>query len=525
MGVTQEKPQFNIWLDPWLTAETLSGEQKTVSLEHLLLKASAYRALYDPSPLVVVGIHRLLVAILQDIFNPQDEVDLLDLWEMDAFPTEEILQFGEQYGRRFNLFSTNVPFLQSADIPLVPEKKGKVKSVGYLFPEQTAGTAVTHYNHTYEVEQNLCSGCCAKGVLIIPSFASSGGAGIRPSVNGVPPIYILPGGETYYHSLVASLTTPYYQPDVADREGDSPWWRHESVVGKSAEVLKVGYLHSLTFPARRMRLYPERMVTLCSRCGGKTDWGVREMVFEMGESRPKDAAFWRDPFAAYRVKEGKPPIPIRPVEGKAVWREFGSLFLSQRGGIRSSVVDQLEAIREDLPYGKAAYPFQTVGLRTDMKAKIFEWQMGGFLIPPNVLSDSDSAVKINSALDFASKSGFLLRKTYQDNFDGFSKEYPDATPIKGTNALKRQMVQAYWQRLGDVFHLWIMKFIPQADVSLLFDEWVKLVVDIGIDVFRESTRQLNTGTSTALICEAAINHCQRALFGARKKMYEKEEKI
>jgi len=51
------------------------------------------------------------------------------------------------------------------------------------------------------------------------------------------------------------------------------------------------------------------------------------MIFDMGESRPKDAAPWFDPFAAYKKSDPKPPIPIRPIEGKATWREYGSLFL------------------------------------------------------------------------------------------------------------------------------------------------------------------------------------------------------
>lgn len=200
--------------------------------------------------------------------------------------------------------------------------------MGYLLPEQTAGTAVTHYNHTYDAEQILCAACCAKGLLTIPAFASSGGAGIKPSINGVPPIYIIPGGETYYRSLISSLVTPNFQPEIADRNNDTPWWRREPIVGKKAELLRVGYLHSLTFPARRVRLHPEPMNGPCSRCGDTAAWGAAEMVYEMGESRSSDA-FWRDPFAAYRLKEEKQPLPIRPVQGRAAWREFSGLFLPQ----------------------------------------------------------------------------------------------------------------------------------------------------------------------------------------------------
>ncbi len=332
MDLIHDPPRFNLWTEPWLTVETRMGELETVSIEQLLLRAAAYRTLFDPSPLVVVSIHRLLVAILQDIFQPEYEEDLLELWEIDTFPSDKIDQFGKKYVHRFDLFSEETPFLQSADIPLHPEKKGKGKAIGYLLQEQTAGTAVTHYNHTYDAQQHLCAACCAKGMLTIPAFASSGGAGIKPSINGVPPIYIIPGGETLYHSLIASLVTPSYQPEIADRKNDTPWWRHDSNVGKKEELLKVGYLHSLTFPARRVRLHPEKMMQPCSRCGEKTAWGASEMAFEMGESRPKESPFWQDPFAAYRKVKEKAPIPIRPIAGKAIWREFGGLFSPKTKG-------------------------------------------------------------------------------------------------------------------------------------------------------------------------------------------------
>lgn len=55
------------------------------------------------------------------------------------------------------------------------------------------------------------------------------------------------------------------------------------------------------------------------------------MIFMMGEYRPKSTAYWFDPFAAYRLplstdKSTALPVPIRPVAGKLLWREFAPLF-------------------------------------------------------------------------------------------------------------------------------------------------------------------------------------------------------
>ncbi len=526
-----ENSTFNLWFEPWITVETTAGAIDTMGIEALLFNAGRFRALYDPSPLVMVAIHRLLVAILQDALRPERTRDLLALWESDAFPLEPLHAFGRQFAHRFDLFSADTPFLQSADIPREPAKKGQGKSVGYLLEELTAGTGVTHYNHLYQRELLLCAACCAKGLLSVPAFASSGGAGIKPSINGVPPIYVIPSGETLYRSLVASLTTPNFQPEVADRKGDTPWWRREPIVGKKQEVARVGYLHSLTFPARRMRLHPEPMNAPCSRCGQTMAWGAAEMVYEMGESRPDDAAFWRDPFAAYRLPREEtsgPPVPVRPVEGRAVWREFTALFLPQTEGgqnyQRPHIIDQIEQIRNSLSDSPVTLiPFQTVGLRTDMKMKIFEWESDGFLVTPRVLEDADAAVKITAGLEFAWKCEGILKNMYGRYFSGLAPTFTDATPVKGSATGRTRMTQQYWQQLGDVFREWVARFGPSADVDALFEEWLGDVIRVGDSVFRNAAGQLYSGNSSALACEEAINHCRNSLISYRDKQYPQQE--
>ena len=528
-----EAPSFNLWTEPWITAETSAGAMETTGIEALLLDAGRYRALYDLSPLIMAAVHRLLVAVLQDALQPQRKGDLLALWQADAFAPGTIREFGRQFVQRFDLFSVDVPFLQSADIPRDPAKKGQGKSVGYLLEDLTAGTGVTHYNHLYQRELVLCAACCAKGLLSVPAFASSGGATFKPSINGVPPIYVIPGGETLYRGLVASLTTPNFQPEVADREGDKPWWRREPIVGKKREVSRVGYLHSLTFPARRMRLHPEPMGSPCSRCGRTTSWGAAEMVYEMGESRPDGAAFWRDPFAAYFLRQGDasgPPLPVRPVEGRAVWREFAALFLPRaEAGQRSQrpqIVNQIEAIRGSLPNPPdTPIPFQTVGLRTDMKMKIFEWESNGFLVTPRVLEDAAAAVKILTALDFARQCEGIVKKMYDRYFNGPSPSFPDAALIKGPAAGRARMTQHYWQWLGDVFRAWVARFGPAADVEALFEEWLREVIRVGDEVFRAAAGQLYRDNSSALICEEAINHCHNSLVSYRYKQFPKQESV
>ena len=526
--MSNSPPTFNLWSAPWLTVERPSGQLHTLSIEQTLSEAHLIHTLYDPSPLVVVGVHRLLVAILQTVYAPQNIPDLVKIWRDKHFLPDKITTFGAQYAGRFDLFATDVPFYQSADLPLQPTKGDKAKPVGYLLEEQPTGTAVTHYNHSYDDELIFCSGCVAKGLLVMPAFASSGGAGIKPSINGVPPMYVLPGGETLFQSLTASLTIPAYQPPTFQpgiQPDEGVWWKRPSptMVEKKGEVQRVSYLHSLTFPARRIRLHPVSMHQPCTRCGQQTSWGTQTMVYEMGEDRTT-ATWWRDPFAAYRRPDNDKvdPLPIRPVDGRALWREFRGLFLPHREdneglkAFRPTIISQIQEVwRRDktvLPFSDI--PLRVISLRTDMKMKIFEWEENGFLVPPQLLADLTVADKIQDCIDFAVVADGLIKKTFRIHFGGGGKVERYAT-------LKRQMSQQYWQRLGQKFQRQLLVYTAAADLAQLFHAWLDLVLRETQDVFSETVESLPGDGVTLRQQQEAIIECRKALYGYRKKHHPK----
>ena len=337
MNSNDKIPRFNIWYEPWITLERKEGGTERCGIEYALLHAHEFAAIYEQSPLVVAGIHRLLTAIAQAIVNPQRPPDLSKFWARGEFTPKEVDEFGRKYSGRFDLFSEDAPFMQSADTPLYPGKGDKSKTVAYLAMEMPSGTAITHYRHGGDDSYQFCAACAAACMTSVPAFASSGGAGIKPSINGVPPIYVLPSGKSLFESLALSLILPDYQPEVRSKKQDNASWLRKPIVKRDMELSEVGYLHSLTFLARRIRLHPKPSSIPCTRCGQISEWHVSTMIFEMGESRPRETTFWFDPFAAYKLpdetskstKKKAIPTPLRPTEGKATWREFSTLFLQQ----------------------------------------------------------------------------------------------------------------------------------------------------------------------------------------------------
>jgi CRISPR system Cascade subunit CasA len=374
-------PSFNLWNDKWISVERLDGSMGEIGVRDCLLHAHELRSLREASPLAVAGIHRLLTAIAQSLVRPAGIGDVRNLLSHRQFAADAIAAFGNRHGERFDLFSPEAPFMQTNDAPTAP-KRAELKPIAYLLPELPTATNVVHWRHVYDGEHRFCPPCAAAGLLTIPPFATSGGAGIKPSINGVPPLYVLPSGSTLFETLALSVLAPPFQPEVRS-ERDCPIWEGDGHVGRSVEVLSVGYIQSLTFPARRVRLYPEIGSAICTRCGRDTSITVAMMLFEMGLSRPKTAAPWFDPFAAYtlpRDGSSKPPVPVRPREGRALWREYGTLFLSsahdEKRARPPAVLAQMQSLT-----GFRVFTLRCVGMRTDMKAKVFEWTDESLQVP------------------------------------------------------------------------------------------------------------------------------------------------
>lgn len=481
-------PSFNLWLKPWIQVERMDGTIVRMNIRDVLEEAQLLRTIYEPSPLFVVGIHRLLTAILQDAMKPDSNADLEEFWKIGHFPKDKIQEFGEKFQHKFDLFSENDPFYQSGDIPLVPEKRGETKTSAYLIPEIPSGTNIVHFTHGDQSDLILCPSCAAGGLVTVPAFATSGGAGIKPSINGVPPIYIIPLGSCLFDSLVLSLITRDYQPNVADPLDKEAWWGKPSIVQKCSEVARVGYLHSLTFQARRIRLFPETVNAHCTRCGDPCSTGVKTMIFEMGESRPKESPPWFDPFAAYRIR-GDKVVPVRPNTGRATWREFGSLFLktpehegANETTIRPRAIDQITDLFLQADTSNGLSPsiqsFRCVGLRTDMKAKVFEWIDTGFQVPDRLLRSVKGGLEVENALRLSSDVGGAISKAFRISFGSSSK-------AERFYRIKSGMLDKYWQKLAMPFRDFILSLDPE-EAAAAQKIWQKAIVDTAKSEFHDA---------------------------------------
>lgn len=194
---------------------------------------------------------------------------------------------------------------------------------------------------------------------------------------------------------------------------------------------------------------------------------VRRMVFEMGESRPKEAPQWRDPFAAYRAPKGdKPPMPVRPVEGRATWREFAALFIDTGAGGphgRPLVLNQIDhlVLGGDLDVNGERV-FRCIGVRTDMKAKVFEWMEAALDIPLRLLDDPDAQNTVLAAVGYAE----VIADAVRSAFGRFGSRY---------RRLRMRMLDLYWMDLAGPFREAVLAMSQPDHAALALEDWHRAV--------------------------------------------------
>jgi CRISPR system Cascade subunit CasA len=511
------------------------GRSQEVGIAAALAEAHLLAALSDPSPLVAAGTHRLLVAVLQALYAPQSLDDLASLLRAGYVDPARLEAFAAEHAARFDLFDPEAPFLQTGDVPLdgwrKPEKGQKhpwadPKPVAALFAEVPAETNRAHFHHVTDESHRVCPACCARGLVTIPAFASSGGAGIRPSINGVPPVYVLPAGASLFESLALSLTAPDYQPRVADPQHAAvAIWNGPPVVAKNQPVGAVGYLESLTFPARRMRLYPRPDPAACTHCGQRSPVTVSTMLFEMGHWLSEGSGTWDDPFVAFRPPQKRPGRedaglrPVRPEEGKALWREYASLLLSQEQNLelRPAVVRQSVAlINRGVLDPDRELRFRCVGLRTDGKAKIFEWLDEALDAPPTLLTDVDRAYHVEQALGQARDAEYILSSSFDRHFrpERTLGERVDQRVVR-FKTLRARMLAMFWSRLAEPFRQFVVD-LAETDESAL-QAWSSGLVRVGHQTFDETAAQAGDRADALRARVEAQDECAGRLWAKHKE--------
>lgn len=470
---------YNLLWEPWIPAIDNDGKPVKTGIMGLLKDAHQLREVSDPSPPVQFGIYRLLIAFTLDALAPKNVNELGRLLSKKAFDMNVLEAYARKWENRFDLFDLEHPFYQAAADPALDKT---IEPVSRLMQHLPAGSNTTLFHHgswdsnAYSFEQ------CARGLVTIPPFMTMGGAGKSPSINGAPPIYVLIRSKNLFETILLNVCV--ISPNVELTGDEPPAWRSDKVV-KKEKISQFSLLQGLTWQPRRVRLIPSEGGT-CTYTGECKDALVREIYFDPGFQASGD---WADPQVAYRIDDrGK--IPIRPYEDREVWRDIGPLALLQKDDYsgekgkvhfeRPAVVQQYVTLSQIgfIPRGRVI-PLEVYCLRTDLKAKLFEWSMEQLPMPSEVSTMKGAGLQVQNAIDSAEIVGrnikWAIKKAYPRDGDGNKA---------ALDTIIQSALYSYWGKLRLQFKEWFMQELvrqangentdPEAPQKLL-DQWKEIV--------------------------------------------------
>ena len=305
--------QFNLLDDPWIPCGDGKGPH-TVNLSVLqcLAEAASFQEIRHASPLVNLGLHRLLIAFLYSVYRGPDRVSrVAELLDAGRFDMSAVNRYADAWRHRFELFGDR-PFLQDPTLSAELETdRDQPLSIEQLRRESAAPTSVTLFDHTLATSSSLpfCDAACY--LVADQFFALQDGRGYTQATlsSGLASRV---AGSTLFETLVLNLipynvNSPIKSPRL---EADRPAWEHDTAtIGPVPD----GWLDYLTRPYRRLLLVSD---------GGS----VTHVYRKAGVPLDRD---WRaastDPWLAYVVKDkGTYPLSLWPE--RALWRDSHALL-------------------------------------------------------------------------------------------------------------------------------------------------------------------------------------------------------
>jgi len=314
--------QYNLLKRRWIPCLLNNRRRVMLSLEEVLLSAGEIYGVYDPSPLVTISLHRLLIAFLHSsLRGPGSIENWTELWEQGEFDAGVIASYSSEWIERFELFGPSRPFYQCPAI-----LTGEERPVSRLAHHFASGNNPTLFDHGRDDDPVTLSFSQAARLLVTyQSFALAGGKGGKseafgnhphlseaPLVNGMTALL---KGNTLFETLMINLNLYSTDKMIPFSAGnDKPCWERERYPGPVKRKCE-GWLDLLTWQSRYILLIPEKD-------------GVRWMRFVQGEEIEKKNRA-RDPMFFYESRKRDEPTAVTAQAGMPVWKDCGTLLDSK----------------------------------------------------------------------------------------------------------------------------------------------------------------------------------------------------
>ena len=438
---------YNLIEEPWIPLLNGDGVITEVSLREALINGHMYSGVQDPIPTVEFGLYRLLVTFAHAITGISGQIELAQLVDRRQLPTDKIEAYLEKWKDRFNLFDEKYPFLQTV-------MTGEKKPLAGLVPMVPSGTNSNHFHRSKEDEFAVSPGSAARLLTTIAPFMNAGGAGLSPSINGAPPYYALIVGNNLFETVALNLCAA---PPTYAGSKNTPVWEGDGTFCKGEVTEAPGLVGAYTWQPRRLRLIAGSGGN-CSLTNQPATILISSMYFEAGAATRFK---WQDPNVAY-VNTEKGETPLRPQEGREIWRQTGPLALlterSYRGNDkqvkvrfeRPLIVSQFANLAANDYIDQQQIKVRVYGMRTD-NAKVLEWQAETLILPKPLLVDDNFHLLIQHEMDKAGEIATAIRNAIHAAFKRGGKGAKNPY-----GALVEYSQRRFWQDLKPAFDQFLL---------------------------------------------------------------------
>ena len=336
-----KNPEYNLLDEPWIPVRLVDGTINDVGLLELLRRTTDIADLACELPTQSIAIQRLILAIAYRVATPRDTRDWVRQWD-DGAPTEQMIEYLEQWRDRFYLFGGRFPFMQVADLRTAKDETKTLEDIIASVPKEDKRLFSTRQGAGL---RRMEAADAARWLVHVQAYDIAGihsgavgdiqvkdgkGYGIGPSWCGQLGLVWLKGNdldETLVLNLIPTDTAELQGGDYSSSWASCSWELEEpetaarkdySLLGKNGnpqlEGLSIPRL--LTWHSRRVRLYGDsagvQRVLVCQ--------GDKLAPQEMRLYEPQ--SLWR--YSTPQAKKFKTDVymPRKFEAGRALWRNL-----------------------------------------------------------------------------------------------------------------------------------------------------------------------------------------------------------
>ena len=495
-------PNYNLINEEWIPCRLRDGSTVHLGIRKTLEKSHEIMEIYDNTPVVTGGIHRLLLAILHRNLGPRSFRNWMGMLQNGKWDMDLIGEYLDCWKHRFDLFDSERPFYQSGGF-----EANSLAPINKLSIDRAAGNNAAIFDHSRDDQPTPVTPARAAGLLVgLQTFAIVGGKGYRNGPIGKAAMVVVKG-KNLFETLVFNLLEydPTSGKPLPCQTDDSPVWERPEPTDWGSKRLPIGYLDYLTWQSRRIRLLPDEGTRM-------VEW----MHIASGEGIEGEDV--RDPMVAHKMSKKKSLIPVRVDKKRELWRDSTALYRTT--GSDSQPPRAVQRLSKAVNFGQlprsARYNMDVMGLCND-KAKIELWRHSRMPLPAVYLDNDLLVTRLERALGGLEIIGKDLQGGVNSLAFNLLKSGSEGKPDMGEMrnvADSFQIMPQYWSGLEVPFFDLVSCLADEAEDGVEPDAMTKIVDDWVAGDVASKARKLFDGACNGAGTDA---RSLRAATLARKK--------